>query len=192
VTEAPQFVRLADDSGLFANAANAYLSAFSDAPPGEILVVRGKLPTAPDTDAGESVVGDFDVRYFSITSNLNEKPYPTVDGFYDAELPLDEEGFYTVVVARDGDVPSNATAAQNVAVLAWGDGPSQAVLIRNMLPAADFTQAVQDVTPSTYGAPSDAALVMGEFFPRIATCTTATFAAHGAAGCLGELPPAGP
>lgn len=184
ITAAPQFVRLANDSGLFANEANAYLSAFSDAEPGEILVVRGKLPTTPDTEAGQSVVGDFALRYFSITSNLDEKPYPTVDGLYDHELPLDDAGFYTVVVARDGDVPANATAASGIAVLRWGAGGAQAVIVRNMLPAAGFPMAVQDVTPSTYGAPSDAAATMGEFYPRIAACTKETFAALGPDGCL--------
>jgi len=188
VTGAPQFVRIANDSGLFANTANAYLTAFSDAPSGQILVVRGKLPTSPDTGAGQSVVGDFDLRYFSITSNLNQVPYPTVDGLYDYELPLDDTGYYTVVIARDGDVPSNATAAENVAVLDWGDGPSQAVIVRNMLPSSSFTMAVQSVTPSDYGAPSDAAEVMGEFYPQIATCSTATFEAAGAAGCSANSP----
>ena len=184
VSTAPQFVRIANDAGLFANTANAYLSAFSDAPPGQILVVRGKLPTSPDTGAGQSVVGDFELRYFSITSNLNQQPYPTVDGLYDYELPLDAAGNYTVVVARDGDVPANATSANDVAVLSWGDGPSETVIIRNMLPSASFTMAVQDVTPSDYGAPSDAADVMGEFYPRIAACTKSTFEVLGAAGCV--------
>ena len=184
VTGAPEFVRLAKDGGLFANEANAYLSAFADASPGEILVVRGTLPTTPDTEAGQSVVGDFDMRYLSVTSNLNEKPYPTVDGLYDHELPLDALGRYTVVVARDGDVPHNATAANHVAVLRWGNGDSQAVIVRNMLPSASFAHAVQDVTPSSYGAPSDAALVMDAFYPRIATCTKARFEEAGADGCL--------
>jgi len=188
VTSPTEFVRIADEGGLFANDANAYLSAFSDAPAGQILVVRGLLPTAPDTEDGQSVVGDFELRYFSITSNLNEKPYPTIDGYYDHELPLDDAGYYTVVIARDGDVPSNATAANDVAVLSWGDGASQTVLIRNMLPAAAFAMAVQDVTPSSYGAPSDAATVMGEFYPQIGTCTPATFETAGATGCLAGAP----
>lgn len=186
VTGAPKFVRLANDSGLFANEANAYLSAFADASPGEILVVRGTLPTTPDTEAGQSVVGDFALRYLSITSNLNEKPYPTVDGVYDHELPLDALGRYTVVVARDGDVPRNATSENDVAVLRWGDGDSQAVIIRNMLPASSFPHAVQDVTPSSYGTPSDAAFMMGTYYPRIATCTKAKFEAEGADGCLAD------
>lgn len=188
VTESPQFVQLANDAGLFANEANAYLSAFADAAPGVILVVRGLLPTTPDTSAGQSVVGDFDMRYFSITSNLNQKPYPTVAGDYDAELPLDEDGSYTVVIAQQGDVPSNATAANGVAVLAWGDGDSQAVIIRNMLPSSDFGMAVQDVTPSAYGEPSDAASVMSEFYPQIVSCTTVTFEAEGADGCFADSP----
>jgi hypothetical protein len=154
----------------------------------ESLVVRGKLPTSPDTGTVQSVVGDFDLRYFSITSNLNQQPYPAVDGLYDYELPLDAAGAYTVVVARDGDVPANATSANDVAVLRWGDGPSEAVIVRNMLPSASFTMAAQDVTPSAYGAPSDASEVMNEFYPRIAACTKATFEVAGAAGCLAGVP----
>lgn len=188
VTERPEFVRFANTGGLFANEANAYLTAVSDAPPGEILVVRGMLPTTPDTEMGQSVVGDFQLRYFSITSNLNEKPYPTVDGAFDHELTLDDAGAYTVVVARDQDVPSNATAANGVTVLSWGDGESQAVIVRNMLPATQFDAAVQDVTPSEYGAPSDAAEVMREFYPRIVACAKVVFEAQGADGCFATLP----
>ena len=48
-------------------------------------------------------------------------------------------------------------------MLRWGNGSSQAVIIRNMLPASAFPHAVQDVTPSSYGASSDAASVMNSF-----------------------------
>lgn len=186
VTAPPQLVRIDSTSGLFANAANAYLIAYADAKPGEILVVRGKLPTTPDTELGESVVGNFQMRYFSITSNLNEKPYPVVDGIYGNQLPFDEAGFYTVVVARDADVPWESS--EIFALLAWGDGDSEAVIVRNMLPASSFTHAVQDVTPSAYGAPSDAAEVMGEFYPRIVACQKVVFETHGADGCFATAP----
>lgn len=71
---APEFVRIAKSAGLFVNAANAYLSAFALHEPGGILVVRGLLPSFPDTGAGESVVGDFDVRSLSITTNAARAP----------------------------------------------------------------------------------------------------------------------
>lgn len=181
VTAPPEFVRLANDGGLFANEANAYLSAFSDAPPGNILVIRGKVPSTPDTELGESVVGDFAMRYFSITSNLNEKPYPNVDGVYGNQLPFDAQGRYTVVVARDADVPDSDDV---FTWLRWGDGASQAVIVRNMLPSSSFAHAVQDVTPTTYGAPSDARLVMDAYYPEIAVCTRARFEIAGADGCF--------
>lgn len=187
VTETPQFIRFANTGGLFANEANAYLTALSDAPPGMILVVRGKLPTTPDTELGESVVGNFQLRYFSITSNLNQVPYPTVEGLYDAQLPRDADGVYTVLIARDQDVPSNA-ATSGATWLSWGDGPSQAVIIRNMLPAADFPRAIQDVTPSDYGQPSDAAEVMGAYYPRIVACPKITYEALGPDGCFAGAP----
>lgn len=186
VTGPPQFVRLPDTDGLFANEANAYLTAYANAAPGEILVIRGKVPTEPDTELGESVVGNFQMRYFSITSNLNEKPYPTVDGIYGNQLPRDEAGFYTVVVARDPDVPWNST--EFFALLAWGDGDSQAVIVRNMLPASSFDAAIQDVTPSAYGEPSDAEEVMREYYPRIVACTRVLFEAAGADACFAGAP----
>ena len=193
VTAPPAFVRIANDGGLFVNAANAYLTAFADHAPGKILVVRGQLPATPDTGAGQSVVGDFDLRYLSITSNLNQKPYPTVDGLYDSELELDDAGYYTVVVARDADVPANA-AAEGAQVLEWGDGDSQAVIVRNMLPYEGFDASVQDVTPSNYGAPTDAPGVMGTFYPVIVECSRALFELSGAQGCFaaaGEPYPGG-
>jgi len=186
VTGPPQFFRLADTDGLFANEANAYLTAYADAKPGEILVIRGKVPTEPDTELGESVVGNFDMRYFSITSNLNEKPYPTVDGLYGNQLPRDEAGLYTVVVARDEDIPWNST--EFFALLAWGDGNSQAVIVRNMLPASSFDAAIQDVTPSPYGEPSDAEEVMREYYPRIVACPRVVFEALGADACFAQAP----
>lgn len=186
VTGAPQFIRFPDTNGLFANEANAYLTALSDAPPGEILVIRGKVPTTPDTELGQSVVGDFQMRYFSITSNLNQKPYPTVDGIYDAQLPRDADGVYTVVVARDDDVPRGSNDVY--ALLAWGDGDSQAVIVRNMLPDSSFPNAIQDVTPSPYGAPSDAEQVMREYYPRIVACPRAVFETQGADACFAAAP----
>lgn len=185
VTGAPRFTRF-PDTNLFANAANAYLTALSDAPPGEILVIRGKIPTTPDTELGQSVVGDFDMRYFSITSNLNQKPYPTVDGIYDAQLPRDANGVYTVVVARDQDVPRGSN--EIYALLAWGDGDSQAVIVRNMLPDSFFPNAIQDVTPSQYGAPSDAEEVMREYYPRIVVCPRVVFETQGADACFAAAP----
>lgn len=186
VSESPSMVRIQNDFGLFVNAANAYLSAFADAGPGRILVLRGKLPTFPDTGAGQSVVGPYDLRYLSIASNLNVKPYPVVDGVYDAELPLDAQGYYTVAVARDGEIPPGEPSAEGVTVLRWGHGPNETVIVRNMLPSASFPNAVQDVAPSVYGAPSDAAAVMGQFYPVIVECSVTAFDAGGPRGCFAE------
>ena len=87
-------------------------------------------------------------------------------------------------VAHDGEVPQRATAAEGVAVLRWGNAPSQTLIVRNMLPATSFANAVQDVTPSAYGAPSDAASAMGAFYPVVVECSAAQFDAAGARGCF--------
>ena len=80
---------------------------------------------------------------------------------------MDASRRFTVVVSRKEDRPANATERCGVAWIDWGDrgdgagDPDYAVLIlRNMLPAAGFGQAVQRVR-----RPGTEPDVMGDHFP---------------------------
>ena len=81
--------------------------------------------------------------------------------------PLDKDGFYTIVTSRAEDRPSNAIERCGAAWVEWpvqGDGaghPDDAFLIvRNTLPAPDFSEAIQNVSK-----PGDEASVMGPYLP---------------------------
>jgi hypothetical protein len=59
-------------------------------------------------------------------------------------------------------------------------------MLRNMVVAPGFTQAVQDVPPGADAA--TAAAVMGPYYPLAGVCPLATLARQGAAACLPATP----
>jgi hypothetical protein len=94
---------------------------------------------------------------------------------------VDASRRFTVAVSRREDRPANATERCGVAWIDWGDhgdgagDPDYAVLIlRNMLPAAGFGQAVQRVQ-----RPGTEPDVMGDHFPATTYGTKAGFEGRG-------------
>lgn len=178
--EPPVFRRPATVAGLYANPDNGYVAAVADHAPGTVVVVRGKAPATPDTEAGASPAeAGNDMRYWSMCTNEYRKPYPVTDCAYDAQVPLDGDGYYTIVASTAADRPVNATTADGVTWLDWGSTAQDMLLIlRNMLPDPAFTEDIFEVAP---GQPATAA--MGAHAPVTARCSTATFEAGGAAAC---------
>ncbi|CAB4764895.1 unannotated protein [freshwater metagenome] len=173
------FKRPSSTSSLYPNPDNTYLSSISRYQAGTVLVVRGKAPTTPNTQAGQSAATPSELRYWSLCANEYVKPYPVTECVFDQQVPLDGSGYYTIVVSTPADRPANATEANGVAWLDWGRTSVDLLLLfRNMLPAASFTQSAFSVTPGQL-----ATTTMGEFAPLEATCTTATFESGGSAGC---------
>ena len=173
------FKRPISTSSLYPNPDNTYLSSLLRYQAGTVLVVRGKAPTTPNTQAGESAATPSQLRYWSLCTNEYIKPYPVTDCVFDAEVPVDGSGYYTIVVSTPADRPANATQANGVAWLDWGSRSVDLLLLfRNMLPATSFTQSAFSVSPGQL-----ATTTMGEYAPLEATCTTATFESGGSAGC---------
>jgi hypothetical protein len=101
----------------------------------------------------------------------------------DYQVALDAQGYYNFVVSTLADKPSNATAAHGVTWLDWGPtNVPGALILRNMLPAAGFHHAVQDVPKQA--TPQLAAQVMGAYYPQAVYCTTAQFEAGGPPSCF--------
>lgn len=196
-------------SGVFPNPDNAYVSALFEPERGTVVVVRGLAPTSPAT-VGTGSVGDavgatpvpwtepsWQVRYWSVSNNVYEAPYPVVavgrgsrvvfGGAADLDTPLDAQGRYTVVVSHPADRPGNATAANGVAWLptqptrpkAW-----ETLILRNMLPAAAFANAIQQIDPADYADPAAAAAAMGAYYPLMAACSATVFESGGADACF--------
>ncbi|MFC5801014.1 hypothetical protein [Streptomyces formicae] len=166
-------------SNLFPNPYNKYLCAPVAYEQGRIAVVRGKAPTFPNTGEGQSVLDPTQVRYWSICQNQWQVPYPASSCAADFQTALDEDGTYTYVVSTPQDRPANATTADGVTWISWGPTDVDSVLImRNMLPAQDFDNAIQDVKPG-----ENAASVMGAYYPSITYCDKDTFADGGPDAC---------
>lgn len=162
--------------GVYANQQVAYLKATISRQYGDVVVIHGKAPTFPNTRAGQPPYRKRQVRYWSICENSDTTRVISCAADFQAAI---KHGYYTYVISDPDERPANATAANGVTWLAWGGiFPSGEVILRNMLPAGDFAQAIQNVSET--GSPEP---VMGPYFPETVYCTTATFEAGGWKTC---------
>ncbi len=139
---------VAIDSGLqggfMSNRDNAYIATAINNSAGELLVFGAQAPTTPSTYDRASVMAPAQLRYLSLCT----VDFPTQrywDCLYDEQLRLDEEHRYLVVVSHADQRPANARVECGVSWLNWGPLSAAAVILRNMLPAPDFMNAVQNV-----------------------------------------------
>jgi hypothetical protein len=165
--------------GVWANQQVAYLKTTISRQYGDVVVIRGKAPTFPDTRAGQPPYRKRQVRYWSFCENSETTRVIACQADYRAAT---NGGYYTYVVSDPDKRPANATAANGVTWLLWGGTmASGQVIYRNMLPAPSFAQAVQHVPE---GASPQG--VMGPYFPHAVYCTKAIFEAGGWSACTGQ------
>ena len=159
---------------------------------GPVYVLRGKMPTFPDTFQGTGAAGlevkpATQLQYFSIVSGEAAPSGQIVDGLMDMQIPLDEDGNYAIVVSRREDRPANATVENGFAWLEWSgrgeglDDPRNRrdfgmLMIRMMLPADDWVES-----PANIHAPGTEEQVMGPYYPRGEYTDKAAFEAAGSA-----------
>jgi len=171
--------------GSITNPASAYLATTASWQPQRILVITGKSPTFPDTRHGESIFTPAQLRYWSLGIYENVPYGPLIDEVADMDALLDNQGYYTIVMSAEEDRPKNATAKNGINWLPWGplENPEStyALVIRQTLPADDFTQATRNVIPYP-STPEDTAAVMGEYYPEAYFTTKSEFEAEFEAG----------
>jgi hypothetical protein len=163
--------------GQYSNRDVSYLGAFLNRQFGPVLVLRGKLPTTPETYDREKRMGEGQLRYWSICQNESFATTAGAGCLYDEQVPITKQRRYTIVTSLPADRPANARRRCGVGFLPWpenGDGaghPDDALLlIRNMLPSPTFHQAVQDTR-----VPGDEAAVMGPYLPTATYMSRAEF-----------------
>lgn len=186
----------------FPNADSGYLTAVVTPPGnGDVLVIRGKAPTAPRRDRPSPwPAAGIDMQYWSLCDYLltaqlplvaNQLPGGTVDYGcrHDSQVTLDRHGYYTFVVGTEAqhaaiDQIPGATFLPFSTAQPTTPQPTTMywLLLRNMLVNPGFTEAVQNVPAN--GNPASAAAVMGPYYPRAAICPLATLASSGPAACL--------
>jgi hypothetical protein len=173
--------------GLFPNVDNAYVVALTQPKSGQVVVVRGKMPTsvvgAQSSHPVPWPADGLQTRYTSVCNNVYAWPYPVTNCAADYQLKPDAQGYYTVVASAAKDRPANATDAKGVSWLA--NSPILAstrhmLIVRNMLPNG-FDQAVQNVPVDS--TPQAAEAVMQDYYPHVWACAKATFEAGGWQAC---------
>jgi hypothetical protein len=155
------------EGGFFPNPDNNYIRTIINRAYGPVLVLRGRMPVTPHTYNGETVMGEGQLRYWSMCSNQGFANTRVTDCVYDEEVPLDANGDYTIVVSREADRPRNAIERCGVAWIRWADDGDGALdenagvlQIRNMLAAPDFAQAIQRIAEI-----GTEAQIMGDYLP---------------------------
>lgn len=181
VPSTPVFIRPNGPTAnnLYPDPDNVYVATLVRHRAGQVVVVRAKAPTFPDTRAGASITGDEQVRYWSLCTNEYRKPYPVTACKRDDQTVLDGAGDFTFVISTPADRPSNATAAHGVTWLDYGNPnlPSL-LLLRNLLASSTFPESAANLPRGAL-----ASSTMGAYAPRGAYCSRSTFQAGGAAAC---------
>ncbi|MGV9410845.1 hypothetical protein ACWDOP_13085 [Nocardia sp. NPDC003693] len=159
--------RLGAAGGFFDNPDNKYIATTMDTGLGEVLVLRGKAPTAPRTLDGTARMGAGQVRYWSVCSN---NPWSTAvyQCLYDEQIPVDAHGFYTIAVSTGPRRPANARLECGIAWLPAGALPQSVLMVRNMIPDPDFAEAIQNLTRGSEAAGMGPYYPGGEYYRTVA------------------------
>jgi len=176
--------------------------------PGRIIVIHGKAPGFPDTFNGSPVwvpsqgFQSVDLRFWALCTADFASPFSVINCATD--FNTDREGkYYTIVISDDLVRPKWLRGRPNVNWLPYGDEQYRKVVaLRNMLPAPEFSHAVQDAwrkdgctfnfslenLPLNRGDIDAAGLcaqgVMGDYYPVAVWCDKSTFMHGGWRACL--------
>ena len=104
---------------LLANPDVQYATIFMSHQYGDLLVVRAKAFTSPDTRAGESPSTQSEVEGWTVC-NYNLAAGIANTCKLDHDIAIDDDGYYTLVVSTVDDRPTNATAEQGATWFDWG------------------------------------------------------------------------
>jgi hypothetical protein len=150
----------------FANFDNVYLSLLVWRNAGDLVALRARAPTFPDTRRARRMPTG-QVRYWSICSN----DFPTtryVACLADQNAKVDRDGYFTLVISDPAHKPANLGRGDNW--LPAGTYADIFLLYRQMLAAPGFAQAIERA-PDAAAAPK----TMGAYYPETKVCSTAQF-----------------
>ncbi|WP_411075898.1 hypothetical protein [Streptomyces sp. cmx-4-7] len=192
----PAFARTAG-TGLYPNPDNAYLSTGFEAPaPGQVLLVRGKAPTATAGDRAQPWPGrgKAQVRYWSLCDNLwwgpgevvvNPLPDGTVDpgcrADFDTRLAADGSYTYAVGTEEQRATVEGVPGVTFLPLSAATPTAEHLLILRNMVDGPGFDGAIQRVPVGS--DPARTAEIMGAHYPRTGYCALSTLTSSGPDGC---------
>jgi hypothetical protein len=183
----------ASGSGGFANNPDTiYLSAAFSLDFGEVVVIRGKMPTSQKNRHREKTwTPDTQVRYWSMTTGGSAPSGVGWMSIFDEEVPLDANGYFTIVMSWPENRPKNATRACGVKWIDFGGGEGHYIGARpwvnivyirymNSLSGEAWPQSPANIPMPTKKDPAPLdAVVMGEYYPKARYTSKAAFEKHG-------------
>jgi hypothetical protein len=192
----------ATTNSFFPNLDNKYIAALVQPKPQQLLVLRAQGATVPsDRQPAPWPNPNFDLRYWSMCSNIYRRPWPVVaiqEGDQtilgcaaDLETVLDEQNFYTYVVSHVADKPSDAILAANHATwlpFSRKEPFSRHMMILRNLLGDGFPYSVQNCAQgSDSTAIESCQQTMGSYYPEVAECHVRTLEQGGVNACFGEF-----
>jgi len=155
---------------------------------GPVYVMRGKMPTFPDTYAGAGgkgleVMPAAQTQYWSLVSCEAMPSGQIVDALTDMQVPLDKDGNYTIVYSRKEDRPATATLANGVAWIEWSprgegiDGPKNRADFGMLMLRFIANNPGWAESPNYVTKPGMEEAVMGPYYPSGEYTTKAEFEA---------------
>ncbi len=172
-----------NDSGGFANnPATEYMFIPISFSFNEVVVIRGKMPTHPDTRRGETKLpADPQLQYFSVTTSGSPPSGEGWETIFDEQIPIDKNRFYTIVLSWPWNRPANAILENGYIWISPGVGEGHYIgarlwvvyiYFRFMKNNPNWKQSPANVPIPTIENPiSQAPAIMGPYYP-IAEYTT--------------------
>lgn len=158
LTQSDTLSEFGGSGGVFSNLHNAYLAASVSRDFGQVLVIRFRAPTFPDTRSGAKKMRAAQLRYFSMCQNeMFSQRFIACRP--DDQSVVGSDGFVTYVMSTPEQRPAAATTECGVTWLPWGPSHYGTLIYRNMLPASDFAESIQA------SQVDHEAGTMGEYFP---------------------------
>jgi hypothetical protein len=141
---------------------------------GKVIVIRFKPPTFPDTVRGQSVVGNYQERFWSICNNaaLKQGLLRAHGCLTDFQTPPGPNRYVTVVISDLAHRPSAAiNPATGVYWLPWGPTPDDYVLYRVGVPSPSWANSPLGISHSATNQVVAAQTVMGAYYPVARYCS---------------------
>jgi hypothetical protein len=196
-----------DEGGFATNPDTQFIVAGLSLNFGNVVVVRGKLPSYQHTRPNATTWSSTNpqVRYWSVCTAQGPVSGKGSDCAYDQQVPLDANGYYTIVISKPGQRPANASTVCGAKWLDFGTGEGEVegsavpnrswegvVYMRYMdaLKGAEWPQSPKNIAEPTPASPNNELdSVMGEYAP-VASYTSQSL--YEAAGCEAGTPQLAP
>jgi hypothetical protein len=170
---------------LYANNDARYMTGAVSFRYGDVLVIRGSMPTTPKTLDGRRKVKRGQMVEWDMCTLESLVTTRTHRCLFDEQVPVKgKQRRYTIVVAKAENRPKNATRKCGFGWLPAdpdGDGAGREdaalLLTRNVIPSPGFKHSIQRVT-----SPFNAAAIMGRYYPRGTYMSKAQFQKLGCPG----------